>query len=311
MGAREYKKIPRVFSEAKLGNPVKKKDPSHFSDLLQLTKPRICVLALLMSTLGYLMGSHSAISKWHFFFTLLGTGLVGAASCIFNQVAEKDVDSLMLRTLNRPIPAGRILPKEALKVGIVLGIFGEIILLVAVNSVTAILGAITLLTYVGVYTPSKKTTPMSTLIGAIPGAMPPLMGWTASYGSVSIQGLILFMILFLWQIPHFLAIAWLYKEDYARASLPILSVVDTNGSATSKQVILYSIALLPLTLVPTVWGITGVAYLWGALALGILFLLCGILLSVYQTRGYARLLFIVSIIYLPVLGVLMVWDRVA
>jgi protoheme IX farnesyltransferase len=141
--------------------------------------------------------------------------------------------------------------------------------------------------------------------------MPPLMGWTASYGSVSIQGLILFMILFLWQIPHFLAIAWLYREDYARASLPILSVVDTNGSATSKQVILYSIALLPLTLVPTVWGITGVAYLWGALALGILFLLCGILLSVYQTRGYARLLFIVSIIYLPVLGVLMVWDRVA
>ncbi|NBY19012.1 protoheme IX farnesyltransferase [bacterium] len=287
-----------------------KREPSHFSDLVQLTKPRICVLALLMSTLGYMMGITGEISGWHFFFTLLGIGLVGASSCIFNQVAEQEVDSLMLRTQNRPIPAHRISPSEAIKVGAVMGVLGEMILLVAVNAVTAILGAVTLLTYVGVYTPSKKTTPMSTLIGAIPGAMPPLMGWTASYGTVSIQGIVLFMILFLWQIPHFLAIAWLYKEDYARASLPILSVVDNNGSATSKQVVLYSIALLPLTLVPTVWGITGVVYLWGALALGLVYLLCGILLSMYQTRGYARLLFVVSIIYLPVLGSLMVWDRI-
>ncbi len=288
-----------------------KKETSHFADLVQMTKPRICVLALLMATLGYMMGSHTTLSGWHFFFTLLGTGLVGASSCIFNQVVEKEVDSLMWRTQNRPIPTGRINSVEAVKLAALMGVLGEIILLIAVNSVTAILGAITLLTYVGVYTPSKKTTPMSTLIGAIPGAMPPLMGWTASYGSVSIQGLVLFMILFLWQIPHFLAIAWLYKEDYARASLPILSVVDKNGSATSKQVILYSIVLLPLTLVPTVWGITGVSYLWGALVLGLLYLLCGVLLSVYQTRAYARLLFLVSIIYLPVLGFLMVWDRVA
>ena len=283
----------------------------YFRDIVQLTKPRICVLALLMSTLGYLMGCHTEISWRHFFFSLLGTGLVGAASCIFNQIAEKEVDRLMLRTQNRPIPAGRVDSAEALKIGIVMGLLGEVVLLVAVNSITAILGAITLLTYVGVYTPSKKTTPMSTLIGAIPGAMPPLMGWTASYGSISIQGILLFMILFLWQIPHFLAIAWLYREDYARASLPILSVVDENGSATAKQVILYSIALLPLTLVPTVWGITGIVYLWGALALGLLFLVCGVLLSVYQTRAYARLLFFVSIIYLPILGVLMVWDRIA
>ncbi|MFM8315811.1 MAG: heme o synthase [Deltaproteobacteria bacterium] len=284
---------------------------TYFRDVVQLTKPRICVLALLMATLGYLMGSHTEISPWHFVFSLLGTGLVGAASCIFNQIAEKDVDSLMVRTQNRPIPAGRIETEEALKYGIAMGLLGELVLLFAVNSITAILGAVTLLTYVGVYTPSKKMTPMSTLIGAIPGAMPPLMGWTASYGSVSIQGIILFMILFLWQIPHFLAIAWLYREDYARASLPILSVVDEKGFATSKQVILYSIALLPLTLVPTVWGITGTAYLWGALLLGLLYLICGILLSVYQTRPYARLLFIVSILYLPVLGVLMVWDRIA
>lgn len=287
-----------------------KSEPSHLSDLVQLTKPRICVLALLMSTLGYMMGSSGDISGWHFFFTLLGTGLVGASSCILNQVAEEEVDGLMLRTQNRPIPAKRISSSEAIKLGAFMGVLGEIILLVGVNAITAILGAVTLLTYVGVYTPSKKATPMSTLIGAIPGAMPPLMGWTASYGSVSIQGIVLFMILFLWQIPHFLAIAWLYREDYARASLPILSVVDDNGSATSKQVVLYSIALLPLTLVPTVWGITGIVYLWGALVLGLVYLFCGLLLSVYQTRGYARLLFIVSIIYLPILGGLMVWDRI-
>lgn len=287
-----------------------KKECTRFSDFIQLTKPRICLLALLMSTLGYIMGSHGDVLGWHLFFTLLGTGLVGASSCIFNQVAEEEVDSLMLRTQNRPIPAGRIAPAEAIKLGSVLGVLGELVLLTSVNAITAILGAVTLLTYVGVYTPSKKSTPMSTLIGAVPGAMPPLMGWTASYGSVSIQGIVLFMILFLWQIPHFLAIAWLYKEDYARASLPILSVVDNNGSATSKQVVLYSIALLPLTLVPTVWGITGITYLWGAFALGLIYLLCGILLTIYQTRGYARLLFIVSIIYLPVLGGLMVWDRI-
>jgi len=287
-----------------------KSEPSHLSDLVQLTKPRICVLALLMSTLGYMMGSSGEISGWHFFFTLLGTGLVGASSCILNQVAEEEVDGLMLRTQNRPIPAKRISSSEAIKLGAIMGVLGEIILLVGVNAITAILGAVTLLTYVGVYTPSKKATPMSTLIGAIPGAMPPLMGWTASYGSVSIQGVVLFMILFLWQIPHFLAIAWLYREDYARASLPILSVVDDNGSATSKQVVLYSIALLPLTLVPTVWGITGIIYLWGALILGLVYLFCGLLLSVYQTRRYARLLFIVSIVYLPILGGLMVWDRI-
>lgn len=287
------------------------KEPSYFSDLMQLTKIRICVLALLMATLGYLMGSHQVISGWHLFFTLLGTGLVGASSCIFNQVTEQDIDSLMLRTKNRPLPSGRLKASQAVKLGVVLGILGELILLVAVNSITAILGAVTLLTYVGVYTPSKKMTPMSTLIGAIPGAMPPLMGWTASYGSISIQGIVLFMILFLWQIPHFLAIAWLYKEDYARASLPILSVVDENGGATSKQIIIYSIALLPLTLVPTVWGITGLLYLWGALFLGLLYLLFGILMSLYQTRRYARLLFLFSIIYLPLLGFLMVWDRIA
>jgi len=287
-----------------------KKNPSHTRDLIQLMKPRICVLALLMATLGYMMGISGPISGWHFFFALLGTGLVGAASCIFNQIAEIEVDGLMLRTQNRPIPAGRVDSKEALKLGIVMGGLGQIVLLFAVNSITAILGAVTLLTYVGVYTPSKKATPMSTLIGAVPGAMPPLMGWTASYGSISIEGIVLFMILFLWQIPHFLAIAWLYKEDYARASLPILSVVDSNGSATAKQVILYSTALLPLTLVPSVWGITGVMYLWGALFLGLCYLVCGILLSYYKTRAYARLLFIVSILYLPILGVLMVWDRI-
>jgi protoheme IX farnesyltransferase len=163
--------------------------------------------------------------------------------------------------------------------------------------------------YIGVYTPTKKLSQLSTLVGAIPGAMPPLMGWTASHGSISFQGIVLFMILFVWQIPHFLAIAWLYREDYARAKLPILSVVDKVGSATTKQVMMYSSILLPLSLVPSMWGVTGTAYLWGALLLGLLFLGAGTLLTIYKTRAYARLLFICSIVYLPCLGALMIWDR--
>ena len=282
----------------------------YYSDLFELTKPRICLLALLMATLGFLLGTDGPLSFMSLTWMLLGTGLVGASSCIFNQYVEIDIDSRMWRTMNRPLVSGRVAEKDALMFGITLGVIGEVILIAFVNEATAVLGALTLLLYIAVYTPSKKITPLSTIIGAVPGAFPPLMGWTAAHGSVSIEGLLLFAILLLWQIPHFLAIAWIYREDYARAELPILSVVDEKGSATAKQIILYSIALLPLTLVPSVWGMMGQAYLFGALILGSIFLFCGILLAVHRTKFYARILFIVSIIYLPALGILMVWDRV-
>ncbi len=282
----------------------------YMADLLELTKPRICVLALLMTTLGYILGQKGTFVVSHFVFTLIGTGLVGAGSCIFNQYAEVESDGKMWRTMNRPLPSGRLNAAVALRLGVAMSVVGIVILLIAVNPVTCILGAATLLLYLGVYTPSKKVSPLSTLIGAVPGAIPPLMGWTAANGNFSSEGFLLFMILFIWQIPHFLAIGWLYREDYGRADMPILSVVDEVGLATSKQVILYSLALFPLTLVPTLWGMTGVDYLVGAFVLNIFFILFGCILAWQRTKVWARALFLFSILYLPALGGLMVWDRV-
>lgn len=278
-------------------------------DLLDLTKPRICVLALVMAALGFFLGSTGPVQISKLVCTLLGLGLVGAASGAFNQFVEKDIDARMWRTLNRPLPAGRLEDRHVLWFGFLAVMLGEIILLVGVNALTAILGGLTVLLYIGIYTPSKRTTPLSTLVGAIPGALPPLMGFTAASGAFTREGLWLFGILFLWQIPHFLAIAWIYREDYRRANLPILSVVDEAGNTTAKQVLTYSFALLPFTLVPTVWGTLGTTYLFGALILGLVFLLTGVLLAWKRTLPYARALFVVSILYLPLLGALMVWDK--
>jgi len=187
-------------------------------------------------------------------------------------------------------------------------ILGSTLLMVFVNFITVVLGLVTFLVYLAAYTPMKRTSSLSTLVGAIPGATPPLMGWTASYGALAPEGWILFAILFLWQVPHFLAIAWMYREDYARASLPILSVVDEQGGKTSKQVLLYSSVLLPLSLLPTLMGVTGEIYFFGAFILGIWFFIVSVYLAIFRTRVYARKLFFVSIIYLPLLGILMAAD---
>jgi len=279
-------------------------------DLFEMTKPRICLLALSMAALGFFLGSIGPVQWGRLVWTLVGLGLVGASCGAFNQYLERDIDALMWRTMNRPLPSGRLLPKHAIWVGVITGILGELVLLAAVNSVTAVLGMFTMFFYLAVYTPSKRISSLSTLVGAIPGALPPLMGWTASHGIVTVEGLLLFAILFLWQIPHFLAIAWIYREDYARGGLPILSVVDVEGTETAKQIILYSTVLLPLTLVPSLWGVTGHYYFLGAFALGLAFLIYGIRLAVHRNHYSARRLFLVSIFYLPLLGLLMVWDRV-
>jgi heme o synthase len=297
--------MPAIESKLGLG-PM----PQPWKDYLELTKPRICLLALMMSTLGFILGSVGPVNPVRLFWSLLGIGLVGAASGILNQYIEREWDGQMWRTLNRPLPSGRVSPDHALHLGLLTGAIGETILLFAVNPVTAVLGATTLLFYLGIYTPSKRVSSLSTLIGAIPGAMPPLLGWTAAQGTLGAQGMLLFAILFVWQIPHFLAIAWIYREDYARGNFPVLPVIDEQGSDTAKQVIIYSLVLLPLTLVPAAWGVAGKIYFYGALVLGSLFLVQGIFLAVYRSKPYARRLFFASILYLPLLGFLMVWDRV-
>lgn len=275
-------------------------------DLVDLTKPRICFLSLVMAAWGFLLGTQDHFHWGRFIALVLGLGLVGAASGVFNQVAEKEIDGKMNRTLHRPLPAGRVRDQQALFLGFICLIAGEVILVVGVNALTAILAALTILSYIGMYTPSKQTTPFSTLIGAIPGALPPLAGYTAAAGKFGPLGLWIFGLLFLWQVPHFLAIGWVYRDDYRRASLPILSVTDELGGEVSKQVLTYLLALIPLTLLPAVWRVTTETYLWGAIALGFVFLATGICLAWKRSLTWARILFIVSIIYLPVLGGLMV-----
>lgn len=280
-----------------------------FQDIVILTKARLCLLAILMASLGFFLSPYTVTDWFKFFWMLVGTALIGASSGVFNQFIEKDVDGLMDRTKNRPLPTKRFSENRALVMGYASGILGECILLVFVNTLTALLGAITLLVYLGIYTPSKRLTPLSTLVGTIPGALPPLMGWTAANGSIGGPGVFLFVLLVLWQIPHFLAIAWTYREDYQRGGFPILSVVDKFGAATAKQVVLYCIAIVPLSLVPSILGITGNLYLWGALTMSIGYLVFGSLLAVHRTSFHARRLFFVSIIYLPLLGILMLLDK--
>lgn len=285
---------------------MKKRD---LLDLVTLSKPRIVILALMMATLGYFLGDPGPIDWLRFLGMLVGTGFVGAGACAFNQFAEIEIDKKMLRTQNRPLPSGRMEPQLAVKMGWAFSLFGIVVLSVFVNTPTAVLGAFTLLAYIGMYTPAKAVSPLSTLIGAIPGALPPLIGYAAGRGTIAPPGMVLFGILFLWQIPHFLAIGWLYRDDYSRASLPILTVVDLKGDLSAKQAVLYSIALIPLTLVPSLWGMAGENYFVGALALGLLFLFCSFFLAVRKNRVAARLLFLASLLYLPSLGGLMYWDR--
>lgn len=277
-----------------------------YSDLFDLTKPRICFLSLLMAAWGFFLGNTESFKSLRFLFLVVGLALVGAASGVFNQMAEKEIDAKMKRTQARPLPAGRLHEKHALLLGVPCLIVGELILLVGVNPLTAVLAALTVLSYIGMYTPAKQLTPFSTLIGAVPGALPPLMGFTAATGNFGKLGLWIFGLLFLWQIPHFLAIGWVYREDYQRANLPILSVIDVQGQDVSKQILTYLLALIPFTLLPSFWKINSEAYLWGALLLGIVFLVSGFFLSWKKSLQGARLLFFISILYLPLLGGLMI-----
>lgn len=279
-------------------------------DYLELTKPRICVLALIMASLGYFLARHGiAFDFWNYFFTMLGLTLVGAGCGALNQFLEREIDFLMPRTRQRPLPAKRLLPTQALLMGIPCSVVGLAVLYFGVNSLTAVLGAFTLFTYLAVYTPAKRWTSFSTLLGAIPGALPPLMGQTAVTGHFTIEGVLLFAILFIWQVPHFLAIAWIYRDEYAKAGLPILTVIDEKGLRTAKQSVLYSMVLLPLSLLPSIGGVAGRFYFVGALVLGTIFLGYSVAWALYRSKQEARRLFLVSILYLPALGILMLWDK--
>jgi protoheme IX farnesyltransferase len=283
--------------------------PSRARDFYELTKPRMNFLVVITTLVGYYMARGEARPWWLLLQTLLGTALTAAGASVLNQFVERELDAQMPRTRKRPLPAGRVAPREALAIGVGLGIAGVIWLAVAVNLLTAILGALTLLSYVLVYTPLKRITTLNTVIGAVPGAIPPVMGFTAAQGALSPEALVLFGILFLWQMPHFLAIAILYRDDYARAGFRMLPCVDKDLRCTGRQIVLYGIALIPISLLPANLHMAGAVYFTFAMLMGLAFLSFGISCATTGSRSDARKLFFASIAYLPLLLAVMMLDK--
>ena len=281
---------------------------SRAADFAELAKPRITSLVLVTAAVGFAVGGQGSIDWLAFFVFMAGTALLCGGASALNQYLERDADALMERTRRRPIPGGRIRPEEALVFGLALSAAG-LAVLAFVNALTLALGAASLVSYVLAYTPLKRVTSLCTVVGAVPGALPPLMGWAASRGSLGAAGWGLFAILFLWQLPHFLAIGWLYRDDYARGGFPMLAVTDRDGASTGRQAVLYATALLPVTLAAGLLASAGAGYLWGGLVLGLGFLACAAAFAWKRTVGSARRLFLASVLYLPLLMGLMVFDR--
>jgi len=278
-------------------------------DYVELTKPRITWLILMSTAVGYFFGHQGTWEVWSVLHTLLGTALIASGTAALNQWYEREADFKMRRTAGRPIPSGRLSAATALKFGVLLSALGFAELTWGVNWLSGVLGLITLLSYLFLYTPLKQRTPLSTLVGAFPGAMPPIIGYAASSGALDAQAWTLFAILFLWQFPHFLAIAWMYREDYERAGILMLPVVQPSGAATARQIVLYSLALIPVSLIPSLLGMSGNLYFFGALALGLWYLYSGIRVAFDRTILRARAVLVVSVIYLPLIYGLMLLDR--
>lgn len=278
-------------------------------DYYDLAKPGIGFYAVISAFAAYWLGSPSPVHLQHLFWTLLATSFVTAGGGALNQLLEIDEDRLMKRTANRPLPSGRVSLQSAMVFGAGFSVAGLLLMQFTVGPLATLLSVATLVGYLFIYTPLKKKSHLSTVVGAFPGAIPILIGWVAATGSINLQGWTLFAILFLWQIPHFLAIAWMYRKDYARAGFPMLSVIDADGNRVGQQVLLWVALLLPVSLFPTVLGMTGLIYFIGAFALGVGFIGAGIYSSMRTSNTASRRLLFASIIYLPILLLLMVVDK--
>jgi len=277
-----------------------------FAAFLELTKPRITFLIVLTSAAGFAMGSTASIDYALLSRAMFGIALLSSGIATLNQYMERDLDLLMRRTATRPLPSGKLMPWEALTFGVTLTVLAEVYLAVFVNPLTGLLGLTVIAGYLFAYTPLKTRTTLSTMVGAFPGAVPPLIGWAAIRGDISLEAWVLFAILFLWQFPHFLAIAWMYREDYGRAGILMLPVVEPDGRVTGQQIVVYTLMLLPVSLVPTLLGMAGKVYLYGAIILGLLFLYSSLRAAFSKSRQEARRLLLASLIYLPLLFILMV-----
>src|SRR5262252_2190709 len=276
---------------------------------VELTKPRITTLIVLTSAAGFCLGSVGQINYVALLHGMIGIGLLSSGIGTLNQYLERDLDGLMRRTADRPLPSGRLFPFEALWFGISLTLMAEVYLALFVNVLTALLGLTVITGYLFVYTPLKTRTSLSTALGAFPGAMPPLMGWTAARGEIDTAAWVLFAIVFLWQFPHFLSIAWMYREDYGRAGIRMLPVVEPDGRVTGQQIIAYSLMLVPVSLLPTLLGISGKVYLAAAALLSLLFLASSVRAALSKSNKDARQLLLASVLYLPLLFGVMVLNR--
>jgi protoheme IX farnesyltransferase len=290
--------------------PASQSDASRtLSDYVALTKPRLNILVVATSAAGYYLGATSAIDVTQMAIAVAGTALVAGGAAALNQVSERDTDALMRRTRMRPVADGRVAPAEARVFGLLLSAAGLALLTAFSNWLAPLLALATLVVYLLIYTPLKRRSPVSTLVGAVPGALPPLIGWTASHGSVALGGLSLFLIVFLWQIPHFMAIAWMYRDDYGTAGFPMLPVIDPGGRRAGRQAVFYAGALLPVSLVPTLVGLSGYAYAGVAAVLGAALLALAILFYAERTDATARRLFYGSLVYLPLIWVVMIANK--
>jgi protoheme IX farnesyltransferase len=286
--------------------PLVDRTSTRAADYIALTKPRLNLLVVATSAAGYYLGASSGPAVWPMAQAVAGTALVAGGAAVLNQVYERDTDALMRRTRMRPLPDGRVPAADARVFGLALAACGLALLAVRANLLAASLAAATLAVYLLVYTPMKRHSPFATLIGAVPGALPPLIGWTAAHGSLSTGGAALFAIVFLWQIPHFMAIAWLYRDDYGKAGFPMLPVIEPDGRKTGRQAALYAAALLPASLVPGAIGLSEWPYLAIALLLGIALLWLSVGFARARSDRSAQALFFASIAYLPLLWIAMI-----
>lgn len=293
------------MESATVDRPFLWKLPAFF----ELTKPRVIRSVILTSAVGFYLASSGRLDLLLLFHTLVGTTLLSGGAAALNEFIEREADGRMRRTCSRPLPSGRLSEGDALIAGSILIVVGSVYLALLTNLLAAFLGCVTLAVYLLVYTPLKMKTPICTTIGAIPGAIPPLIGWAAAKGSLDSHALLLFAILFAWQFPHFLAISWLYKEDYKRAGFAMLSSIDPDGRRTGRRILIFTVILFGLSVVPVTSGLTGTVYLVGALVLGSVFLWFGFEAALFRTTTAARHVLMASVVYLPLLLFLMVIDK--
>ncbi|MGP0066196.1 MAG: heme o synthase [Isosphaeraceae bacterium] len=278
---------------------------------LSLTKPRLVLMVLITVAVGYLLGARGQAEPATLAMTLLGTSLVAGGAGALNQALERARDGMMRRTAGRALPSGRLSIGEAVSFGVVLSIIGTTLLILGANPLAAAVALVTLLLYVLVYTPLKPLTSLNTVVGAIPGALPPMIGWGAATGRLGIEAWALFLIVFLWQFPHFLAIAWIYREDYRRAGFRMLTARDDRGRMTGCQAVSYALALIPAGLLPAVVGLAGSLYFVGALVLGLVYLVAAARFWMETSDLTARRLLRTSFIYLPAILLLLLFNPIS